>query len=50
MTVQRYRTNLNCGSCVAAVKPYLDSDPAIRRWAVDTADPDKVLTVEGDGV
>ncbi len=50
MTVQRYRTNLNCGSCVAAVKPYLDGDPAIRRWAVDTADPNKVLTVEGEGV
>ncbi len=48
MTVQRYRTNLNCGSCVAAVKPYLDNDPAIRRWAVDTADPNKVLTVEGE--
>lgn len=50
MTVQRYRTNLNCGSCVAAVKPHLDGDPAIRRWSVDTADPDKVLTVEGEDV
>lgn len=50
MTVLRYKTNLNCGSCVAAVKPFLDNDPAIRRWAVDTADPNKVLTVEGDGV
>jgi hypothetical protein len=50
MTTLKYRTNLNCGSCVAAVKPYLDNDPAIRRWAVDTADPNKVLTVEGDGV
>jgi copper chaperone CopZ len=50
MTTLKYRTNLNCGSCVAAVKPYLDNDPAIRRWAVDTADPNKVLTVEGDDV
>jgi copper chaperone CopZ len=50
MTVQRYRTNLNCGSCVAAVKSFLDNDPTIRRWAVDTADPNKVLTVEGDDV
>jgi hypothetical protein len=50
MTVQKYRTNLNCASCVAAVKPYLDNDPTIRRWAVDTADPNKVLTVEGDDV
>lgn len=50
MTTLKYKTNLNCGSCVAAVKPYLDNDPAIRRWAVDTADPNKVLTVEGDDV
>lgn len=49
-TIQKYRTNLNCGSCVAAVKPHLDGDPTIRRWAVDTADTNKVLTVEGDDV
>lgn len=50
MTVTKYRTNLNCGNCVAAVKPHLDGDPAIRRWSVDTADPNKVLTIEGDNV
>lgn len=49
-TVQKYRTNLNCGSCVAAVKPHLDNEPAIHRWSVDTADPNKVLTVEGEGL
>lgn len=47
-TVLKYRTNLNCGSCVAAVKPHLDGDAAIARWSVDTADPNKVLTVEGE--
>lgn len=46
MTTLKYKTNLNCGSCVAAVKPHLDNDPTIRRWSVDTADPNKVLTVE----
>jgi hypothetical protein len=35
---------------VAAVKPHLDAEPSVARWAVDTADPDKVLTVEGTGV
>ncbi len=49
-TTQKYRTNLNCGSCVAAVRPHLDGDPTIRRWAVDTTNPNKVLTVEGDDV
>lgn len=47
-TIQKYKTNLNCGSCVAAVKPYLDNDRSIRQWSVDTADPNKVLTVEGE--
>lgn len=50
MTTLKYKTNLNCGSCVAAVKPHLDSDPAIHHWSVDTADPNKVLTVEGSDV
>lgn len=50
MTVQKYRTNLNCGSCVAAVKPHLDNDPAIHHWSVNTADPNKVLTVEGEDI
>jgi cation transport ATPase len=49
-TIQKYKTNLNCGSCVAAVRPHLDSEPAIERWSVDTSSPNKVLTVEGDGV
>lgn len=47
MSVQHFKTNLNCGGCVAAVKPYLDNNPLIERWMVDTDDPDKVLTVEG---
>ena len=48
--IQRFMTNLNCGSCVDAVTPLLNSDPAIERWSVDTNDPRKVLTVAGDAV
>lgn len=47
---KQYRTDLNCGSCVAAVTPFLNGDAAIKRWSVDTGDPRKVLTVEGDDV
>jgi copper chaperone CopZ len=47
-TTRRFKTNLNCGNCVAAVKPLLDAEPSVARWTVDTASPDKVLTVEGD--
>lgn len=50
MSVLKFKTNLKCGSCVTAVTPVLNREPTIKRWAVDTVDPDKVLTVEGDGV
>lgn len=49
-TVLKYKTNLNCGSCVAAVQPHLDGDSSIKRWAVDTNNPNKVLTVEGENL
>lgn len=50
MNKQQYRTNLNCEKCVAAVRPYLDGDASISRWSVDTDDPSKVLTVEGESI
>jgi copper chaperone CopZ len=50
MATRTYKTNLNCGSCVAAVRPILDGEKAISRWAVDTATPDRRLTVSGDDV
>ena len=50
MTERKYKTDLNCGSCVAAVTPHLNADGRIRGWSVDTKSPDKVLTVEGEGV
>jgi Methylamine utilisation protein MauE len=46
----RFKTNLNCGSCVAAVTPLLDGEGTIERWSVDTASPEKTLTVEGEGI
>lgn len=46
----RFKTNLNCNACVAAVKPHLDANPAISRWDVDISVPEKILTVQGDSV
>ncbi len=45
-----FKTNLNCESCVAAVKPFLDDVPNISNWEVDTTTSDKILTVSGDGI
>ena len=47
MKKQEFKTNINCSGCVATVTPFLDklSDAT---WSVDTNNPDKVLTVQGE--
>ncbi|RYY86379.1 MAG: copper chaperone [Chitinophagaceae bacterium] len=42
----QFKTNINCGGCVAAVTPHLNGEKAISTWKVDTQNPEKVLTVE----
>ncbi|WP_210466600.1 heavy-metal-associated domain-containing protein [Rufibacter roseolus] len=48
MSTLKFKTNIKCGGCISAVTPALDSTSGIQNWAVDTANPDKILTVEGD--
>lgn len=50
MPTLRFKTNLNCGRCVAAVTPLLDAERGIHHWRVDTSTPDKTLTVAGDAI
>ena len=45
-----FKTNINCSSCVAKVTPYLEKADSVEQWKVDTANKEKVLTVEGDQV
>ncbi len=49
-TSLQFKTNLNCESCVAAVKPFLDDVPNLIHWEVDTASSDKLLTVKGNNI
>ena len=46
----QFKTNINCGGCVASVKPHLDSADGICHWEVDTASKEKVLTVKSTGI
>lgn len=46
----QFKTNLNCKSCVAAVKPFLDDLPNVSEWDVDTTASDKILTVTGNNI
>ncbi len=47
MKVAKFKTNLKCSGCVAAVKPNLDALADIK-WDVDLSSPEKTLTVEGN--
>jgi copper chaperone len=48
MKTLQFKTNINCGSCIKAVTPTLNGEKAIQSWLVDTANPNKVLTVTGE--
>ncbi|RNI24067.1 heavy-metal-associated domain-containing protein [Rufibacter latericius] len=50
METLRFKTNIKCGGCVATVTPFLDKETSVEKWQVDTANPDKILTVEGNAV
>lgn len=41
-----FKTNINCGGCIAKVTPFMEQQAGIQRWEVDTDKPDKILTVE----
>jgi copper chaperone len=48
METLTFKTNINCSSCVAKVTPHLKEEKGILNWKVDTANPQKILTVETD--
>ena len=50
METLQFKTNINCGGCVAKVTPKLNEVKGIKSWNVDTNNPNKVLTVEADGI
>lgn len=50
MKKYEYKTNINCNGCIAAVTPNMDSAEGILNWSVDIDNPDKILTVEVEGI
>ncbi len=50
MSRLKFKTNINCASCIANVTPYLEEVDNIESWQVDTTSKDKILTVVGDDV
>ncbi len=46
MKVIKLKTNINCGGCISSVTPFLNANPDIKKWEVDTNSPQKILTVQ----
>ncbi len=46
METLKFKTNIKCGGCIAAVTPSLNNLHGVDKWEVDTANPDKILTVQ----
>jgi copper chaperone len=50
METIKFKTNINCDACVAKVTPVLNDNLSIEKWEVDTQNPNKILTVEGENI
>ncbi len=50
MDTLKFKTNINCGSCVNSVKGFINEVEAIEKWDVETDNPDKILTVQGKNI
>ena len=42
------KTNIMCDSCIAKVIPVLNETVGENNWKVDTANPEKILTITAD--
>lgn len=48
MKTLKFKTNIKCAGCIAAVTPHLNSAETVEKWEVDIANSDKILTVQGE--
>ncbi|TXK33841.1 heavy-metal-associated domain-containing protein [Pontibacter qinzhouensis] len=46
MKTYKFKTTINCGSCVRAITPHFNKLEGVTEWKVDTDNPDKVLEVK----
>lgn len=50
MKALKFKTNINCTGCLSKVKPVLDAEGQIEKWAVDLQSDDRILTVEAENL
>lgn len=46
----QFKTNINCGGCIAKVTPFLNKAEGLEHWEVDTNSKNKILTVTSAGI
>lgn len=50
METLKFRSTIKCTGCLAKVTPHLDEAAGAGQWNIDLKNPDKVLTVEAEGI
>lgn len=43
-----FKSNINCGGCIAKITPFLEKVDQIQSWEVDIQNIDKILTIESE--
>lgn len=46
----KFKTNINCGGCIKSVSGFINEVQSITAWKVDTDNPEKILTVNGENI
>ena len=50
METMKFKTNIKCSGCIAAVTPFLNKTVGENSWRVDVQDPDKILKIDRQDV
>ena len=50
MKTLKFKTNINCGGCIANVTPSLNQVQGILKWDVDISNPLKILSIETENL
>lgn len=48
METVKFKTNIKCSGCIAAVTPVLNKTVGEHHWQVDLQAPEKILTITSD--
>ena len=48
MEKTQFKTTIKCSGCVEKVTPFLNEAAGAGNWSVNTADPDKILTIASE--